>query len=147
MKSELLGVHIWPLSKYTDGRGWLMELFREDALEDEHLPAMSYVSLTLPGISRGPHVHSKQSDLFCFFSGEFELHLWVLHAPVIHELFIVGENEPVAVIVPPGIVHGYKNIGNTPALVFNAPNQLYGGMGKKYPIDELRYEDSTLYQM
>jgi dTDP-4-dehydrorhamnose 3,5-epimerase len=45
------------------------------------------------------------------------------------------------VIVPPGVVHGYKNIGDKPGWVFNAPNRLYAGRGKQEPVDEIRHED------
>ncbi len=46
-----------------------------------------------------------------------------------------------SVIIPPGVVHAYKNIGTVDGLVYNAPNKLYAGTGKKQPVDEIRYED------
>jgi len=42
--------------------------------------------------------------------------------------------------VPPGIVHAYKNTGDEVGLVFNAPNRLYAGTGKRYAVDEERLE-------
>ena len=48
-----------------------------------------------------------------------------------------------AVIIPPGIVHGYKNVSRKPGLVFNGPNRLYAGQGKKEPVDEVRHEDTN----
>jgi dTDP-4-dehydrorhamnose 3,5-epimerase len=42
--------------------------------------------------------------------------------------------------VPPGVVHAYKNIGSEPGLVFNCPNRLYKGPGRKDPVDEIRHE-------
>jgi dTDP-4-dehydrorhamnose 3,5-epimerase len=44
-------------------------------------------------------------------------------------------------IVPPGVVHAYKNAGNTQGLVFNCPNKLFKGWGKKDPVDEIRHEE------
>jgi dTDP-4-dehydrorhamnose 3,5-epimerase len=45
------------------------------------------------------------------------------------------------VIVPPGVVHAYKNVGIENGLVFNAPDRLYAGEGKKSPVDEVRHEE------
>lgn len=102
---------------------------------------MGYVSQTLPGVVRGPHEHRKQSDLFCFVGpGVFEL---VLSKDNVEERHSVGENHPVAVIVPPGVVHSYENKSDKPGLVFNFPNKLFGGMGGCYPIDEIRHEDTN----
>ena len=45
-------------------------------------------------------------------------------------------------MIPPGVVHAYKNIGATPGLVFNCPDRLYAGEGSKEPVDEIRHEES-----
>jgi dTDP-4-dehydrorhamnose 3,5-epimerase len=34
-------------------------------------------------------------------------------------------------------------VGTVPGLVFNAPNRLYAGYGKKEPVDEIRHEDAS----
>ena len=58
---------IWkPLSIYRDQRGWLCELFRHDELPEIFHPVMCYISMTEPGIARGPHEHVDQADYFCF---------------------------------------------------------------------------------
>jgi dTDP-4-dehydrorhamnose 3,5-epimerase len=44
------------------------------------------------------------------------------------------------VIVPPGVVHGYRNIGDQAGLVVNLPNRLYKGQGRSEPVDEIRHE-------
>ena len=53
---------------------------------------------------------------------------------------LVGESNPMAVWIPPGVVHAYRNVGTVAGLVFNAPNRLYAGHGKKEPVDEIRHE-------
>jgi len=45
------------LTKYEDNRGWLCEIYRND--ETIYRPEMGYLSMTNPGISRGPHEHIK----------------------------------------------------------------------------------------
>jgi dTDP-4-dehydrorhamnose 3,5-epimerase len=45
------------------------------------------------------------------------------------------------VVVPPGVVHGYKNISDRDGMVLNYPDKLYKGWGKKEEVDEIRHED------
>ena len=52
----------------------------------------------------------------------------------------VGEKNPIAVIVPPGVVHGYKCISEIDALSLNFPDKLYRGEGKGEEVDEIRWE-------
>jgi dTDP-4-dehydrorhamnose 3,5-epimerase len=113
--------------------------------------------MTLPGVVRGPHEHKDQTDIFCFLGpGDFELHLWEpvrlelsdMSDNAYHEVFRVGEYCcPVAVLIPPGVIHAYKNISDKPGFVVNCPNRLYAGPGKRYPVDEIRHEDLGFYKV
>lgn len=139
-------VVVKPLVKHLDERGWLSELFRHDELEKDLLPAMAYISMTQPGIARGPHEHVTQTDCFCFVGpSNFKVYLWDHRegSPTrgTRQIVFAGVDSPKVVIVPPGIVHAYKNIGTENGFVFNAPNRLYAGQGKKEPVDEIRHED------
>jgi dTDP-4-dehydrorhamnose 3,5-epimerase len=141
--SEIEGVRIIPLKRFTDQRGWLSELFREDELPDGFRPVMGYVSVTHPGVARGPHEHRDQTDGFCFLSGSYRLTLWENRPgrERLREEHLVGQDNPVLVVVPPGVVHAYQNIGTEDASVLNFPDQLYAGRGKKEPVDEIRHEE------
>ncbi|MFL6467406.1 MAG: dTDP-4-dehydrorhamnose 3,5-epimerase family protein, partial [Pyrinomonadaceae bacterium] len=113
---EIKDVMIYPLKKFYDDRGWLSELFRHDELEAEFYPAMAYISFTKPGVQRGPHEHVDQADLFCFIGpSTFNMRVWDNreNSPTFRNMmsFDAGVDEPKAVIVPKGVVHGYKNIG------------------------------------
>lgn len=142
-KTHMKGVVFFDLEKNQDDRGWLVELFRNDCLEQNNYPLMAYISQTNPGVLRGPHEHKEQSDLFCFLGpGNFELILWENDSSY-EERHFVGEDNPVAVIVPPGIVHAYKNLSEYPGIVFNAPNKLFAGPGKCYEVDEIRHEENS----
>ena len=152
--AEILDVVVYPLKKFYDDRGWLAELFRHDDLEKEFYPAMSYISFTRPGVQRGPHEHVDQADLFCFIGpSTFNMRMWDNRpdSPTYNCMlsFDAGVEEPFAVIVPKGVVHGYKNIGSVDGMVINCPNRLYMGEGKREPIDEIRHEDDpqTIYRM
>lgn len=140
------GVAIKILSKYSDQRGWLIETFRNDDLLKEFQPVMSYISMTNPQVARGPHEHIHQSDLFGFIGpSTFKIYLWDnrKNSPTYMNKMIItaGENEPKSILVPPGIVHAYKNIGNQLGMVTNYPNRLFMGEGKKEKVDEIRHEN------
>ncbi len=147
-KGKIHDVTVRGLSKFIDERGWLAELFRADELEREQIPVMSYISMTLPGIARGPHEHREQTDYFCFIGpSNFKVYFWDarLDSPSygMKQVIYAGTDCPLMVIVPPGIVHAYRNIGIENGIVFNAPNQLYAGEGKRHQVDEIRHEESS----
>ena len=141
------GCLITPLKKFADGRGWLIEFFRQDELPSALHPRMGYLSMTHPGVARGPHEHRDQTDLFVFFNGAFRLFLWDTRreAPTFghRQVMDLGEANPTVAIVPPGVVHAYRNVGEHEALIINCPNQLYAGEGKQEPVDEIRHEDQA----
>ena len=115
-KTEIDGVLIGRNARHSDSRGWLTELFRSDELPDRFNVAMGYMSLTKPGEIRGPHEHKKQSDCLVFPGiGMFELSLWDNRtgSPSFgrHSTVKTNDTEALIVIIPPGVVHGYKNIG------------------------------------
>ncbi len=137
-------VVIKKLNKHDDERGWLVEIWRND--EGGYQAAMSYVSVTKPGTVRGPHEHKEQTDYFVFLGpGKFELHLWDRRAgsPTEGEYVKIagGEDNPTAVLVPPGVVHGYKCVSACPGWCVNLPDKLFRGKGKTEEVDEIRWED------
>ncbi len=145
-KGKIHDVTIKPLAKFLDERGWLAELFRVDEIDAAVVPVMAYVSMTQPGVARGPHEHAEQTDYFCFFGpSNFKVYLWDarVSSPTygIKQVLFAGIDNPAVLIVPPGVVHAYRNIGIDNGLVFNAPNRLYAGAGKKCPVDEIRHEE------
>jgi len=144
-RGDIEGVHLIELKRYEDERGHLMETFRRDELPVQLECAMSYMSITKQGQSRGPHEHRDQTDVFSFIGpGKFLLKLWDnRESSPTHGNYLeleVGEGRPATVIVPPGVVHGYKNLSEWPAMVLNYPDRLYRGEGKKQDVDEIRYE-------
>jgi dTDP-4-dehydrorhamnose 3,5-epimerase len=145
-KGPIHGIIVRPLKRFEDARGWLVELYREDELAPSLRPVMAYASETLPGVARGPHEHRDQADCFAFVGpGDFKLYLWDTRpdSPTSgnRQTLRVGESNRQLVLVPPGVVHAYRNVSHVPGLVFNAPNRLFAGEGRKEPVDEIRHED------
>jgi len=138
---------IWkPLNKFHDQRGWLCEMFRQDDVPAEYHPVMAYLSVTEAGVARGPHEHVDQADYFCFLGpSNFKVYLWDNRhkSPTYRHRFtdVVGQDKPMMLIIPAGVAHAYKNVGGEPGVVFNCPNRLYKGPGRKDPVDEIRHEE------
>ena len=142
------------LIKFVDERGWLTELFRADEVPSAYQPVMGYVSVTLPSIARGPHEHVAQADYFAFIGpSNFKLYMWDnrKNSPtyMVRQIIYAGEDAPRTVIIPPGVVHAYKNVGGKPGMVINLPNALFAGKGKREPVDEVRHENdaNTIFRL
>jgi len=154
-KGKIDGVIIKELIKFTDERGFLIETFRIDNLPDILLPVMSHISYTKPGIARGPHEHLKQTDIFCFIGpGDFKIKFWDNRKKSKtygnYMEFFGGKKNPIMVIIPFGVVHGYKNISKDEiGMVINYPDRLHRGWGRKEDVDEKRYENDkqSLFKM
>jgi len=139
------GVIIKKLSQHSDLRGFLIETYRADNIEIP-TPQMSYISATFAGFARGPHEHKHQTDVFCFLgTSRFKVRLWDNRPESktyqVDMEFYSELEEPLLVIVPPGVVHGYKNIGHELGYVINLPDKLYAGWDKESEVDEIRWEN------
>jgi dTDP-4-dehydrorhamnose 3,5-epimerase len=145
-QGKIDGVVVSRLVRNVDDRGYLMETFRVDSLPEGLRPVMGYISVTEPGIARGPHEHRVQTDILTFPGpGTFRIVLWDnrekgLTRGILMILF-GGLEDPFAVVVPPGVVHAYRNISRTErGTVLNYPDALYAGWGRREPLDEIRHE-------
>jgi len=154
LSGEIAGVVVSDLKRFFDRRGWLAELFRHDELDPEYYPAMTYISSTAPGVARGPHEHVDQADLFCFLGpSNFQIRMWDNRhdsSTFNHMMtLVVGADNPKSVLVPKGVVHAYRNVGDVEGIVINCPNRLYAGTNKSEPVDEIRHEDDpdTIFRM
>ena len=114
-----------------------METFRADTLPEDLKPVMSYVSYTEPGMGQGPHENKQQTDIFAFLgSGNLKICLWDNRSQSatygVRTVVFGGKDNPITVIIPPGVVHAYKNISKTErGMVLNYPDKLYAGWNKK----------------
>ena len=128
MGDHIDGVWIKPLSVNPDERGRLMEILRSD---DEGFRKFGqvYVSTTYPGVVKAWHLHKVQDDNFCCVKGMVKLVLYDDRdgSPTkgtVTEYFI-GEHNPVLVLVPPGVHHGWKCISERESIVINIPSEPY----------------------
>jgi dTDP-4-dehydrorhamnose 3,5-epimerase len=114
----------------ADERGHLVETFRSDWDEFDPDPAMSYYSLTYPGVIRAWHRHTRgQIDYFVCPKGRIKIAVYDDRddSPTQGELdtFVTGERSPQLIRVPGDCWHGFKSLGDEPALMMNFPTNLY----------------------
>ena len=114
----------------VDERGYLTEIYRSDWDFFDPEPAMSYYSVSHPGIVRAWHRHTRgQVDYFICPSGHVKVGIYDERdeSPTNGELntFIIGEKSQKVVRVPGDCWHGFKVVGDEPALLVNLPTNLY----------------------
>ena len=122
MKSGIEGVQIVPLARIPDERGAILHMLRKN---DEHFVEFGeiYFSLAFPGIIKGWHEHTRQTQNYAVPIGMIKLVLFD-RRPLskstgnLLELF-VGELNYCLVTIPPGVINGYKVVGQESALVAN----------------------------
>ncbi len=120
------GTIIRPLNRVVDERGYLMETLRTDWPDVFKTFAMSYVSMSYPGVIRAWHRHprTKQRDSFVVPIGMVKV---VVYDPGTKEVneHIIGEDNPVLLSFDGAMWHGFKCIGTKPCLLINFPDRLY----------------------
>ena len=124
------GVELRDLQVNADERGHLVEVFREDWDEYDPEPAMSYYSLTYPGIVRAWHKHNRgQIDHFVCPQGRIKVGVYDDRedSPTKGELntFVIGEHNQQLIRIPGECWHGFKAVGTEPAILLNYPTNLY----------------------
>jgi dTDP-4-dehydrorhamnose 3,5-epimerase len=122
------GVRVKKLKVIPDERGFLMEMMRDD---DEFFQRFGqvYLSVVYPGVVKGWHYHKKQTDHFTFVKGMAKVVLYDRRegSPTHGEVneFFMGEQNPILLVIPPGVLHGMKGAGTEPAYLVNVPTEHY----------------------
>lgn len=129
ISSRIKDLILKKLPVLEDKRGELIEIFRPSWGISSDPLVYAYQVLARPGSIRGWVVHKKQDDrLFCsigvlrwaFFDARPESPTYKM----LNE-FTVGVRNPVLLIIPKGVFHAVKNIGQTDAIFINLPTRAY----------------------
>jgi dTDP-4-dehydrorhamnose 3,5-epimerase len=122
------GVRVRRLVRHSDARGSLTELLRSDWPEFSHF-GQAIVTVNQPGVIRGWHWHRRQTDVIVVVAGAALVPLYDGRAgSATHRQLdehVLSDDQLAAVFVPPGVYHGYRTIGETPALILNFPDAPY----------------------
>jgi len=122
------GVVIKELAVHRDARGQLTEVIRADDPLFQRFGQI-YVTSALPGIVKAWHCHERQTDHFCVVLGTARIALFDERADspsrgAVMEV-IAGDNNPVLVVIPPGVYHGFRAEGDDETRILNIPTELY----------------------
>ncbi len=122
------GVKVRKLRFIPDERGYLMEMLRSDWEEYEQFGQV-YITAVYPGVVKGWHYHKIQTDHFICVHGMAKVVLYDGRegSPTHGEVneFFMGQQNPMLLKIPPGVMHGFKGISQEMALIVNAPTELY----------------------
>ena len=141
------GVRVHPFDLWPDDRGYFLEVIRmKQGLAGDFPQETTQVSaaLSYPGTIKAFHFHRHQTDLWVPSAGLFQVALVDLRpdSPTfgLKNTIYAGALRPWQVLIPPGVGHGYKVIGETAAMLVYVTNRLYN------PEDEGRiaYNDSSI---
>ena len=86
-------------------------------------------ALSYPGTIKAFHFHKKQTDLWVPMSGMFQVALVDLRegSPTfgLKNTIYAGTLRPWQILIPPGVGHGYKVIGEAPGILVYVTSRLY----------------------
>jgi len=126
------GVQVQPYDLWPDDRGYFLEVIRmRQGLAQDFPPETTQVSaaLSYPGTIKAFHFHRHQTDLWAPAQGMFQVTLVDLRpgSPTFgrKNTLYCGALRPWQILIPPGVGHGYKVIGETPAMLIYVTNRLY----------------------
>jgi len=111
-----------------DERGRLGEILRSDSDLFKKFGQVYFTS-AYPGVVKAWHYHKIQTDYFFCVKGMTKLVLYDSRENsstkgLINEFFI-GEHNPLLVVIPPMVYHGFKTISAEEALMINVPTEIY----------------------
>ena len=101
-------------------------------------------ALNYPGIIKAFHFHRFQTDYWVPAAGLFQIVLVDLRRGsktyAAKNTFYIGTLRPWQLLIPPGVAHGYKVIGEQPSILVYITNRTYD------PKDEGRiaYNDTAI---
>jgi dTDP-4-dehydrorhamnose 3,5-epimerase len=134
-RTPLEGVRTLKLSRFTDDRGFFLEIFRSKSNHPESralaeffagapVPAqMNYSVVDANGHIKGLHYHLKQDDIWFFpppSKAKVVLYDIRKASPTFgrSQVLVAGGGQDLLVRIPPGVAHGYRPLTNPCSLLY-----------------------------
>jgi len=120
---DIHGVVVKELQRYSDERGFFMELIRAtDPFFHEGFGQLSH-SKMYPGVVKAWHIHRTQIDWWYVPLGRLRVALHDLRSqsPTFKktiELFLGDDHPPAVLKIPAGVAHGCKAVGEVAHLFY-----------------------------
>jgi dTDP-4-dehydrorhamnose 3,5-epimerase len=135
-------VVIKKLVTHCDDRGYLREILRDDDQLMQRF-GQTTITKTYPGVIKAFHWHQKQDDLWYVADGMARIVLYDRRpdSPTYGQTQVIyaGEDNPLLVLIPAGIAHGYQVLGNKPVLLLYHTTQSYNPSApdeERIPFDD-----------
>ena len=133
------GVQLQPFAVWPDDRGYFLEIARMGKGMVADFPRETTqvsAALNYPGIIKAFHYHKFQTDFWVPSAGLLQVALVDLRPDSktfgAKNTIYVGALRPWQILIPPGVAHGYKVIGEQPSVLVYVTNRTYD------PTDEGR---------
>ena len=129
-KSDIIkGVFVKKLKVIPDDRGFLMEMIRNDDPFWKNKFGQVYMTVCKPGYVKGWHYHNLQDDHFVVIKGTGRVLLYDNRkdSPTKGNYleFIMGENNPLCVVIPKGVLHGIECNEDEECYLVNTVTEAY----------------------
>ena len=137
------GVKIKKLIVHGHDRGNFIEILRDDENLLERFGQAS-ITVTYPGIIKAFHLHEKQDDLWHVINGNMQIVLYDMRKDSKTykqtQVIYAGDlYEPQLVVIPVGVAHGYRVLGNKPVTLVYFTTKSYDAKDpdeKRIPFDD-----------
>lgn len=130
----------------VDERGHLIEILRSDNPYFTNF-GQCYITTVDYGVTKAFHLHRKQTDHFFLVSGKIKLGLIDSRGTSSTKgemmTIVMSEMNPQIVIIPPGVMHGFKGLASPTSMILNIPDQLYNYSDpdeERFPAHEQGYD-------
>lgn len=141
-EGRIQGVRIKKLERFADDRGFFQEILRDD---DGLLNRFGQASMskTYPGVIKAFHYHERQDDLWFFPVGNAQAVLYDLREDSSTkgktQIVYMGEDNPLLLLIPRGVAHGYRTLGDKPTFIIYFTTESYDRSDpdeKRLPYDD-----------
>lgn len=103
-------VDTMPIFRHSDERGVLQEVFRAEWFAS-FVPQQVNISFNKQDVLRGLHYHRKQTDVWFPIQGRFQCAFRdEFNTTPTNQILFLDAMKPVAVRIPPFIVHGFLSL-------------------------------------
>jgi dTDP-4-dehydrorhamnose 3,5-epimerase len=155
-KDLIAGLKIYPYAVWPDDRGYFLEVARLGQGLMEAFPKETTqvsAALSYPGTIKAFHFHRRQTDCWVPMEGMLQVALVDLRPQSstfgVRNTLYLGTLRRWQLLIPPGVGHGYKVIGTSPAVLVYVTDRLYDPQDEgRIPYDDpkIKYDWETQHK-
>jgi len=136
-------VKVKKIKRFADDRGFFSEIAKEGEETFQTIKQTSYTE-TYPGVIKAFHWHRKQYDIWFPIKGSLQVVLYDLREDSSTfeqtQVIYAGEDNPLLILIPPGVAHGYRVLGSRRAGLFYHTSEAYDPKNpdeERIPFDDV----------